>query len=68
MYMSLFSTAGWIVRLGLTVALLTSIHPALALLLVFAAPTVVTSSWRPGVERAVEEGAASTTASRPISS
>ncbi|MGI8433178.1 MAG: ABC transporter ATP-binding protein [Nocardioidaceae bacterium] len=59
MYMSLFSTCGWIVRLGLTAALLMSIHPALALLLVFAAPTVGTASWRPGVERAVEERAAS---------
>ncbi len=59
MYMSLFSTCGWIVRLGLTVALLMSIHPALALLVVFAAPTVVTSSWRPGIERAVEERSAS---------
>src|SRR4030095_3911142 len=32
MYMSLFSTCGWILRLGVTVALLVSIHPALALL------------------------------------
>ena len=32
MYMSLFSTCGWILRLGVTVALLMSIHPALALL------------------------------------
>lgn len=58
MYMSLFSTCGWIVRLGLTVGLLVSIHPALALLLLFALPTVGTASWRPGVERAVEETAA----------
>ncbi|HEU0128287.1 MAG TPA: ABC transporter ATP-binding protein [Pseudonocardiaceae bacterium] len=58
MYMSLFSTCGWVVRLGLTVALLVSVHPALALLVAFAAPTVVTSSWRPGVERAVEERSA----------
>ena len=29
MYMSLFSTCGWILRLGVTVALLVSIHPAL---------------------------------------
>ena len=28
MYMSLFSTCGWILRLGVTVALLMSIHPA----------------------------------------
>jgi ATP-binding cassette subfamily B protein len=58
MYMSLFSTAGWVVRLGLTAALLMSIHPALALLLVFAVPTVVSSSWRPAVERDVEESSA----------
>ncbi|MGW1343857.1 ABC transporter ATP-binding protein [Kribbella sp. NPDC002412] len=55
MYMSLFSTCGWLLRLGVTVALLMSIDPALVLLLVFALPTVVSSSWRPGVERAVEE-------------
>jgi ATP-binding cassette subfamily B protein len=60
MYMSLFSTCGWILRLGVTVALLASISPVLVLLAVFALPTVVTSSWRPGVERAVQErGAAS---------
>ena len=58
MYMSLFSTCGWILRLGVTVALLVSIHPALALLVVFALPTVLSSSWRPGVERAVQERAA----------
>ena len=32
MYMSLFSTCGWILRLGVTIALLASIHPALVLL------------------------------------
>jgi ATP-binding cassette, subfamily B, bacterial len=55
MYMSLFSTCGWILRLGVTVGLLASIHPALLLLAVLAAPTVLTSTWRPGVERGVEE-------------
>src|SRR5208283_2487045 len=55
MYMSLFTTCGWILRLGVTVVLLMSIHPALALLAVFALPTVLTSTWRPGVERAAEE-------------
>src|SRR6059058_3089351 len=55
MYMSLFTTCGWVLRLGVTVALLVSIHPALALLAAFALPTVVTSTWRPGVERAAEE-------------
>jgi ATP-binding cassette subfamily B protein len=55
MYMSLFSTCGWILRLGVTVALLMSINPVLAFLLVFALPTVLSSSWRPGVERRIEE-------------
>ena len=55
MYMSLFSTCGWILRLGLTVTLLASIHPLLILLTLFAVPTVLTSTWRPGVERAAEE-------------
>jgi ATP-binding cassette subfamily B protein len=58
MYMSLFSTCGWILRLGVTVVLLASIHLALVLLAVFALPTVLTSTWRPGVERrAWEQGA-----------
>jgi ATP-binding cassette, subfamily B, bacterial len=60
MYMSLFSTCGWILRLGVTVALLMSVHPALVLLALFAVPTVLTSTWRPAVERsAYERGAAS---------
>jgi ATP-binding cassette, subfamily B, bacterial len=58
MYMSLFSTCGWILRLGITVALLMSVHPVLALLALFAVPTVLSSTWRPGVERAaLERGA-----------
>ena len=58
MYMSLFSTCGWILRLAVTVVLLASVHPALALLAVFALPTVLTSTWRPAVERvAMERGA-----------
>ena len=55
MYMSLFNTCGWILRLGVTVVLLMSIHPALALLALFAVPAALTSSWRPGVERAAQE-------------
>ncbi len=58
MYMSVFSTAGWVLRLAVTVALLASVHPALVLLALFAAPTVLTSTWRPGIERAAEEQAA----------
>src|SRR5262249_26532172 len=55
LYMSLFSTCGWILRLGVTVALLMSIHPLLALLAAFALPTVLTATWRPAVERAAQE-------------
>src|SRR3989449_4636996 len=67
MYMSVFSTCGWILRLGVTVALLMSIHPALALLAVFALPTVLTSTWRPAVERtAWERGAAANRLARHL--
>src|SRR5437016_1411942 len=59
MYMSLFSTCGWILRLTITILLLVSIHPVLGLLALFALPTVLTSSWRPGVERKAEEAGAS---------
>jgi ATP-binding cassette subfamily B protein len=55
MYVSLASTIGWILRLGVTMALLASVHPALILLLVFALPTVLTSTWRPEVERSAQE-------------
>jgi ATP-binding cassette subfamily B protein len=55
MYSSFFTTCGWILRLGITLWLLISIHPALALLAVFAIPTVVTSAWRPAVEREAQE-------------
>jgi ATP-binding cassette subfamily B protein len=55
MYASVLNTLGWIVRLIITIALLASIDPLLVLLVVFAVPTVVSSAWRPGVERQVEE-------------
>jgi ATP-binding cassette subfamily B protein len=55
MYMSLFSTCGWVLRLAVTIGLLMSIHRLLALLAVFALPTVVTAVWRPAVERAAQE-------------
>jgi ATP-binding cassette subfamily B protein len=55
MYMSMFSTGGWILRLAVTIALLMSVHPALILMVVFALPTVLTSGWRPAVERVIEE-------------
>src|SRR6059058_868437 len=55
MYMSLFSTCGWVLRLAVTVGLLMSINPLLVLLAAFAVPTVLTSAWRPAVERSAEE-------------
>jgi ATP-binding cassette subfamily B protein len=58
MYMSVFATSGWILRLGVTIALLMSVHPALALLAVFALPTAFTATWRPRIERRVQERSA----------
>src|SRR4029434_10196210 len=58
MYMSVFATCSWILRLVVTVALLMSIHVGLVLLAVFALPTVLTSTWRPAVERGAQERAA----------
>ena len=67
MYLSLFSTCGWLLRLGITLVLLVAIHPALALLALFALPPVLTSSWRPAVERrAQERGAASNRLARHL--
>ncbi len=58
MYMSVFSTCGWLVRLGVTVGLLISVHFALGFLALFALPAVAASLWRPEVERAVQERSA----------
>src|SRR5687768_6413042 len=58
MYMSVFATGGWILRLVVTIALLMSVHPALILLAVFAIPTAFTSTWRPRIERVVQERSA----------
>src|SRR6266446_2674140 len=55
MYMSVFSTCGWLLRLGITVALLASIHFGLVLLALFAIPIALTSTWRPVVERSAQE-------------
>src|ERR1700724_1263926 len=60
MYVSVFSTVGGILRLGVTMALLASIHPALMLLAIFAVPTVLTSTWRPKIERVAQERGAQT--------
>ena len=54
LFMSLFSTLGWVLRLAIVeVLLMTQVHPALGLLVLFAVPTVVAATWRPGVEQAV---------------
>ena len=58
LYPALMSAIGAIARVLITVALLMTIHPVLALLAVFAAPTIVSSSWRAGIERKNEERAA----------
>src|SRR5690242_4291561 len=58
MYMSLFTTCGWVLRLAVTMALLASIHPALLLLAIFAVPTVLSSTLRPTVERGAQLRAA----------
>src|SRR5947209_8217428 len=52
----------WLMLLGkgVTMALLASINPALLLLAVFAIPTVLTSTWRPQVERSAQERGAQT--------
>ena len=55
MYMSVFATAGWIVRLGITIALLATVNPVLITLVLFALPTVAATSWRPVVERTAQE-------------
>jgi ATP-binding cassette subfamily B protein len=59
MFLSLFTTAGWLIRLAVTVVLLMTVHPVLVLLVVFAIPTVVTAGWRPAVDRRVAESVAS---------
>jgi ATP-binding cassette subfamily B protein len=58
MYMSVFTMASWLLRLGITIWLLMSVHPALVLLALFALPTAVTATWRPGIERVAQEKAA----------
>jgi ATP-binding cassette, subfamily B, bacterial len=61
LFMSLFSTLGWLFRLVITTLLLASIHPALIALMAFALPAFWASTWRPAVERQVEESVISNT-------
>ena len=55
MYYSVFSTAGWLLRLAVTVALLATVNPLMVTLVLFAVPTVAVTSWRPAVERTAQE-------------
>lgn len=57
MFMSLFSTLGWMFRLVITAGLLASVHPGLVLLLLCTLPAFWVSTWRPAVENRVEEAA-----------
>jgi ATP-binding cassette, subfamily B, bacterial len=61
MYMSVFSTAGWLIRLAITMALLGTVNPVLVTLVLFALPTVAATSWRPAVERTAQERGAQST-------
>src|SRR5262249_8365960 len=58
LFMSICAPCGGFPPVGVTVALLASIHPALAVLAAFAMPTVLTATWRPGVERIAQERSA----------
>jgi ATP-binding cassette subfamily B protein len=55
MYVSLFTTLGWLLRLAVTMVLLAWVHPALLLLGACALPTAIASFWRPDVERKAQE-------------
>jgi ATP-binding cassette, subfamily B, bacterial len=57
-YGDLFGTAGALLRLGITVALLMSVHPLTAVLLVFAALPLGAASWRATAQRRAEQRAA----------
>ncbi len=61
MYLSVFATAGWILRLAVTVVLLGTVNPVLIALVLFALPTVAATSWRPAVERTAQERGAQST-------
>jgi ATP-binding cassette, subfamily B, bacterial len=55
MYLSLFTTLGWLLLLAVTLVLLARVHPVLLLLGVFALPTTIASFWRPDVARKAQE-------------
>jgi ATP-binding cassette, subfamily B, bacterial len=58
MLLALIDTVSSLACLALTVAVLMTVSPWMVLLILFAVPTVVISSWRSGSVRAAEEAAA----------
>ena len=58
LFMSIFSMVGWVVRLAATLVLIMTVSPLLVFLPLFAIPIMIVSTWRPGVEREVEESVA----------
>ncbi len=58
LFLSVFSTLGWLLRLAITVGLLASVHPAMLGLVVAALPIVWAAGTLPAAERAAEERAA----------
>lgn len=57
-YGSAFGTLGSLIRFGITIALLISVHSLLGLLALFAVPPIYLSARRAGAERQAEESAA----------
>jgi ATP-binding cassette, subfamily B, bacterial len=58
MLLALIDTVSALACLALTVAVLMTVSPLMVLLVAFAVPTVLVSSWRSGAVRAAEEAAA----------
>ncbi|QGN32182.1 ABC transporter ATP-binding protein [Microlunatus sp. Gsoil 973] len=55
LYLALFSVIGSAVRLAITLGLVAGVHPALTLMVIFAAPTVWVSSRRSAITQQVTE-------------
>jgi len=58
LYGAFMGLVGLVLMLAVTVGLLISINPALALLALFAVPAAASGSWRAGAERAAQDRAA----------
>jgi ATP-binding cassette subfamily B protein len=58
LYQMLFSGVGVVLRMAVTIGLLLSVQPLLALLCLCAVPPVLVSTWRAGAEKDAEEAGA----------